>query len=34
MEKILIVEDDHDIRELIAFNLEVSGFEVLKCENG
>jgi len=34
MEKILIVEDDNDIRELIAFNLEMSGFEVLKCENG
>ncbi len=34
MDKILIIEDDNDIRELIAFNLEVSGYEVLKCENG
>lgn len=34
MEKILIIEDDNDIRELIAFNLEMSGYEVLKCENG
>ncbi len=34
MEKILIVEDDNDIRELIAFNLEISGYEIIKCDNG
>lgn len=34
MLKILIVEDDDDIRELIAFNLEMSGYEVIKCDNG
>ena len=34
MQKILIVEDDADIRELIAFNLEMSGYEVVKCDNG
>jgi two-component system phosphate regulon response regulator PhoB len=34
MQKILIVEDDDDIRELIAFNLEMSGYEIIKCDNG
>ncbi len=34
MKKILIVEDEDDIRELIAFNLEVSGYEVIKFGNG
>ena len=34
MKKILIVEDDDDIRELIAFNLEMSGYGILKCDNG
>ncbi|MBI9100570.1 MAG: response regulator transcription factor [Spirochaetaceae bacterium] len=34
MGKILIVEDDDDIRELIAFNLEMSGYDVFKCGNG
>ncbi len=34
MKKILIVEDDNDIRELIAFNLEISGFEIMTCDNG
>lgn len=34
MNKILIVEDDDDIRELIAFNLEMSGFEIIRCDNG
>ena len=34
MNKILIVEDDDDIRELIAFNLEMSGYEIIKCDHG
>lgn len=34
MNKILIIEDDDDIRELIAFNLEISGYEIIKCDNG
>nr|WP_184744445.1 response regulator transcription factor [Spirochaeta isovalerica] len=34
MQKILIVEDDDDIRELVAFNLEMSGFSVTKSEKG
>ncbi|RQW05959.1 MAG: DNA-binding response regulator [Calditrichaeota bacterium] len=34
MQKILIVEDDDDIRELVAFNLEMSGFSVIKSEKG
>lgn len=34
MQKILIVEDDDDIRELVAFNLEMSGYSVIKCDNG
>lgn len=34
MQKILIVEDDDDIRELVAFNLEMSGFTVIKSDNG
>lgn len=34
MQKILIVEDDEDIRELIAFNLEMSGYKIIKCDNG
>lgn len=34
MQQILIVEDDDDIRELVGFNLEMSGFSVIKCSNG
>ena len=34
MAKLLIVEDEADIRELISFNLEMSGYEVLKARNG
>lgn len=34
MQKILVVEDDDDIRELIAFNLEMSGYKIIKCDNG
>lgn len=31
-EKILVVEDDHDIMELIVYNLEKERYSVLKCE--
>lgn len=34
MEKLLIVEDEADIRELISFNLEMSGYEVEKARDG
>ncbi len=34
MAKLLIVEDEADIRELISFNLEMSGYEVLKARDG
>jgi DNA-binding response OmpR family regulator len=34
MNKLLVVEDEDDIRELIAFNLEMSNFEVLKAKSG
>ncbi len=34
MAKLLIVEDEADIRELISFNLEMSGFEVEKARDG
>ncbi len=34
LNKLLVVEDEDDIRELIAFNLEMSNFEVLKARNG
>lgn len=33
-EKILIIEDEKDILELIAFNLECSGYSVYKASNG
>lgn len=33
-EKILIVEDEKDILELIAFNLECTGYTVFKASNG
>lgn len=33
-EKILLIEDEKDILELIAFNLECSGYEVIKASNG
>lgn len=32
--KILVIEDDSDILELIHFNLEMAGFEVLTTKNG
>ena len=31
---ILIIEDEKDIVELIAFNLEVEGYKVLKAYEG
>ena len=33
-QKLLVVEDEDDIRELIAFNLEMSNLEVFKAKNG
>jgi two-component system, OmpR family, phosphate regulon response regulator PhoB len=32
--KILIVEDDPDISELLQFNLEKNGYAALRCEDG
>ncbi|RKD26550.1 two-component system, OmpR family, alkaline phosphatase synthesis response regulator PhoP [Caminicella sporogenes DSM 14501] len=32
--RILVVDDEHHILELIQFNLEVNGFDVLTCDNG
>ncbi len=34
MHRILIVEDEQDIADLIGFNLERAGFEVLKAHDG
>ncbi|NJL93809.1 MAG: response regulator [Anaerolineae bacterium] len=34
MAKILIAEDEHDIRELIEFTLNFAGHEVVKAKNG
>jgi two-component system, OmpR family, alkaline phosphatase synthesis response regulator PhoP len=34
MAKLLIVEDEADIRELISFNLEMSGYNVEKARDG
>jgi two-component system phosphate regulon response regulator PhoB len=34
MHKILIVEDEHDIAELIAFNLRRAGYEVVMAHDG
>jgi CheY-like chemotaxis protein len=34
MPKIVIAEDEHDIRELITFTLRYAGFEVVATENG
>ena len=33
-EKILIVEDDVNIKQLISFKLKNSGYEVASCQNG
>lgn len=32
--KILVVEDDHDIAQLLALSLKKAGFEVVVCGNG
>ncbi|OQY34072.1 MAG: DNA-binding response regulator [Spirochaetaceae bacterium 4572_59] len=34
MAKLLIIEDEADIRELISFNLEMNGYEVIKARDG
>jgi DNA-binding response OmpR family regulator len=34
MTKILIAEDERDIRELVAFSLQFGGFEVVQTANG
>jgi CheY-like chemotaxis protein len=34
MEKILVVDDDQDIRELVAFTLQLAGYEVFSASNG
>jgi DNA-binding response OmpR family regulator len=34
MTKILIAEDEPDIRDLIAFTLRFAGYEVVSCSNG
>jgi two-component system phosphate regulon response regulator PhoB len=33
-ERILVIEDEHDIRELIAYNLESEGYEIIKAATG
>lgn len=32
--RVLIVEDEPDIRDLLAFHLEREGFKVSKCRSG
>lgn len=34
MKKILLIEDDASIRELVSFNLEINNYEVLLAEDG
>lgn len=34
MTRILTIEDDENIRQLIVFNLESEGYEVMACEDG
>lgn len=34
MAKILIADDEHDIRELVAFTLKIAGHEVVVTTNG
>ena len=34
MQKILIIEDERDIADLVGFNLERAGYEVLKAHDG
>ena len=33
-EKILVIEDEHDIRELISYNLESEGYNIIKASAG
>ena len=33
-EKVLVVDDEEHIRELIKFNLEKSGYKVICADNG
>ncbi len=33
-EKILVIEDEHDIRELISYNLESEGYDIIKAATG
>ena len=33
-EKILVIEDEHDIRELISYNLESEGWDIIKAAKG
>ena len=33
-EKILVIEDEHDIRELISYNLENEGYDIIKSASG
>lgn len=34
MQTILVVEDDMNLREIISYNLDLEGREVLECANG
>ena len=34
MKRILIVEDDVNILDIVAFNLEAAGYQTIKCERG
>ncbi|MEM7029664.1 MAG: response regulator [Chloroflexota bacterium] len=34
MKTILVVEDDSHLRELLSYNLDCQGYEVLECHNG
>jgi DNA-binding response OmpR family regulator len=34
MEKILVVDDDQDIRELVIFTLQLAGYEIYSAMNG
>lgn len=34
MTKILVAEDEPDIRDLVAFTLRFAGYEVVTCSNG
>lgn len=34
MEKILVVDDDQDIRELVTFSLQLAGYEIFSTSNG